>query len=162
MQVIYSTYCSLDSLKGSVDPLHWVSLILSWRCNSKLGTLIKIKILIVMITLNVNSESLEFANVAEVFNKDGNNTSRKFRNELFGSWLSDGYDSAIELAESVKGRISLLEMQLHNLNTLMDALKPEIAKEQYQLNLSKIENMDAAQLDALASAIAEQKAKLNS
>lgn len=115
-----------------------------------------------MITLKSNNESIEFANVAEVFNKDGNNTSRKFRNELFGSWLSDGYDSAIELAESVKGRISLLEMQLHNLNTLMDALKPEIAKEQYQLNLSKIENMDATQLDALASAIAEQKAKLNS
>lgn len=116
-----------------------------------------------MIVLKSNNESLEFANVAEVFNKDGKNTSREFRNELFGSWLSDGYDSAIELAESVKGRISLLEIQLHNLNTLMDALKPEIAKEQYQLNIiSKIENMDASQLYALALVIAEQKAKLNS
>lgn len=109
-----------------------------------------------------NNESLEFANVAEVFNKDGNNTTREFRNKLFGSWLTDSFDSAIELAETVKGRISLMEIQLHNLKTLKDALKPEIAEEQYQLNLSKIEYMDAAQLDALASAIAEQKAKLNS
>lgn len=109
-----------------------------------------------------NNASLEFANVAEVFNKDGNNTTREFRNKLFGSWLTDSFDSAIELAETVKGRISLMEIQLQNLKTLKDALKPEIAKEQYQLNLSKIENMDAAQLDALASAIAEQKAKLNS
>ena len=113
-----------------------------------------------MFSLSNNNESVEFANVAEVFNKNGENTSREFRNELFGSWLSDGYDSAIELAESVKGRISLLEIQLHNLNTLMDALKPEIAKEQYII--SKIENMDASQLYALALVIAEQKAKLNS
>nr|DAV98977.1 MAG TPA: hypothetical protein [Caudoviricetes sp.] len=42
MQVIYSTYCSLGSLKGSVDPLHWVSLILSWQTKPELGTLIKI------------------------------------------------------------------------------------------------------------------------
>ena len=115
-----------------------------------------------MITLKSNNESVEFANVAEVFNKDGKNTSREFRNKLFGSWLSEGYVSAIELTETVKGRISLMEIQLQNLKTLKDALKPEIAKEQYQLNLSKIENMDATQLDALASAIAEQKAKLNS
>lgn len=113
-----------------------------------------------MIVLKSNKESVEFANVAEVFNKNGENTSREFRNELFGSWLSDGYDSAIELAESVKGCISLLEIQLHNLNTLMDALKPEIAKEQYII--SKIENMDASQLYALALALEEQKAKLNS
>jgi hypothetical protein len=115
-----------------------------------------------MITLKSNNESIEFASVAEVFNKDGNNTSRKFRNELFGSWLSDGYDSAIELAESVKGRISLLEMQLHNLNTLKDALKPEIANEQHQLNLAMVDNMDATQLDDLESTIQQRRAKLNS
>lgn len=114
-----------------------------------------------MITLNLNGESVDFANVAEVFNKDKNNKPREFRNKLFGSWLSEGYVSAIELTETVKGRISLMEIQLRNLKTLEDALKPEIAKEQYQLNLSKIKNMDASQLDALASAIAEQKAKLN-
>lgn len=114
-----------------------------------------------MITLNLNGKSVEFANVAEVFNKNGQK-SREFRNKLFGSWLTDVFDSSIELAETVKGRISLMEIQLQNLKTLKEALKPEMAKEQYQLNLSKIENMDVTQLDALASAIAERKTKLNS
>lgn len=111
------------------------------------------------ITFKKTNESVEFANVAEVFNKD---TSRKLRNELFGSWLSDSYDSPTDVGETVKGRISLLEMQLNNLNILKEALKPEIGKEQYNRNLSNIENMDAEQLENLASAINERKAKLHS
>lgn len=115
-----------------------------------------------MITLKSNNESIDFANVAEVFNKNGENTSREFRNKLFGSWLVKEYDSAIKIAETVKERISLMEMQLHNLNTLKDALKPEIANEQHQLNLAMIENMDVTQLDDLESTIQQRRAKLNS
>ena len=115
-----------------------------------------------MITLKSNNKSVEFANVAEVFNKDGEKTSRDFRNKFFGSWLVKEYTSAIKLAETVKERISIMEIQLQNLNTLKDALKPEIAEEQHQLNLAMIENMDAKQLDDLESTIQQMKANLNS
>ena len=115
-----------------------------------------------MITLKSNNESIDFANVAEVFNKNGENTSREFRNKLFGSWLVKEYDSAIKIAETVKERISIMEIQLQNLNTLKDALKPEIANEQHQLNLAMIENMDVTQLDDLESTIQQRRAKLNS
>lgn len=115
-----------------------------------------------MITLKSNNESIDFANVAEVFNKNGENTSREFRNKLFGSWLVKEYDSAIKIAETVKERISIMEIQLQNLNTLKDALKPEIANEQHQLNLAMVDNMDATQLDDLESTIQQRRAKLNS
>ena len=109
-----------------------------------------------------NGKCVEFANVAEVFNKDGKNTGREFRNRFFGSYLTDEFDSAIKLAESIKARISLLETYINNLNTLKDELAPAIAEEQYKLYETDLANMDAAQLDKLASAIQTRKASLNS
>lgn len=115
-----------------------------------------------MITLNLNGESVDFANVAEVFNKDGKDTTREFRNKLFGSWLTDEFDSAIKLAESIKARRTLLEGYINNLNILEKALSSEVTEEQLKLCKANIVNMTDAQLDALALAIAQQKAKTNS
>lgn len=115
-----------------------------------------------MITLKSNNQSVEFANVAEVFNKDGKNTSREFRNKLFGSWLTDEFDSAIKLAESIKARRTLLESWIHNLNTLEEALSPAIAEENLKLYANGIVNMDATQLKSLVSAANTRLAELNS
>lgn len=115
-----------------------------------------------MITLKSNNKSVEFANVAEVFKKDGKNTSREFRNKLFGSYLTDEFDSAIKLAENIKERKTLYECYINNLSTLEEAIAPDVADENFKRYSTHIENMDATQLDSLASAIAEQKAKLNS
>ena len=114
------------------------------------------------ITFNVNGKNLEFATVAEVFNKDGKNTSREFRNKLFGSWLTDEFDSAIKLAESIKARRTLLEGWIHNLNTLEEALSPAIAEENFKLYANGMVNMDATQLKSLASAVNSRLAEINS
>lgn len=115
-----------------------------------------------MIVLKSNKESVEFANVAEVFNKDGKNTSREFRNKLFGSWLTDEFDSAIKLAESIKARRTLLEGWINNLNALEEALSPAVAEENYKLYANGIVNMDATQLKSLTSAANARLAELNS
>ena len=109
-----------------------------------------------------NKESVEFASVAEVFSKDGKNTSREFRNKLFGSWLTDEYDSAIKLAESIKARRTLLEGWINNLNALEEALSSAVAEENYKLYETNLVNMDATQLTKLASAANARLAELNS
>lgn len=114
------------------------------------------------ITLKTTKENVEFASVAEVFNKDGKNTSREFRNKLFGSWLTDSFDSAIELAETVKARRTLLESWIHNLNTLEEALSSAIAEENFKLYANGMVNMNATQLKSLTSAANARLAELNS
>lgn len=110
-----------------------------------------------MITLKSNNKSVEFANVAEVFNKDGNNTTREFRNKFFGSYLADEFNSAIKLDETIKARKALLEGYIDNLNIIEEALKSEVADEQYKLFKSQLGSMNEEQLDALASAIQQQR-----
>ena len=110
-----------------------------------------------MITLNLNGKSEEFANVAEVFNQNGKNTSREYRNKLFGSYLTDEFNSAIKLNETIKARKALLEGYIDNLNKVEDALKSAVADEQYKSFESQLGNMNESQLDALASAIQQQR-----
>lgn len=109
------------------------------------------------ITLKTTKEDVEFASVAEVFNKNGNNTTREFRNKFFGSYLTDKFDSAIKLDETIKARKALLEGYIDNLNKLEDALKSAVADEQYKSFESQLGNMNESQLDALASAIQQQR-----
>ena len=99
------------------------------------------------------TEIREFESLNELFN-----APRDKRNELFGSYLTEGDFEASTVQKKVDEKIKAYEIQLQNLKTLNRELKKVVTEENVQKMLKDVEEMNQEQAEALLEKL---KAKLN-
>lgn len=98
-----------------------------------------------------NGEKAEYSNLSDLFT-----TSRDVRNELFGSYLTEGDFEAATVLKKVEEKIKAYEIQLQNLKTLNEELKKVVTEENVQKMLESVQEMNKEQAQALLDKLQER------
>ena len=98
-----------------------------------------------MIKFNISEKEVkEFENLDGLFT-----TARDIRNDLFGSYLTEGEFDAAEVLKKVEGKIKTYEIQLQNLRTLNEELKRVVTEQNVEKMLNSVKDMSNEQAQAL-------------
>lgn len=106
-----------------------------------LNWVVRIKI---MLFSKINGEKANYESLNALFT-----TSREVRNDLFGSYLTEGDYEAATVQKKVDEKIKAYETQLQNLRTLNGELKKVVTEENVQKMLKGVDEMNQEQAQAL-------------